>query len=116
MPRKKLGNETPISVMLVESRSTTELRFTADRIPIPSAKVIEIRSAARQSSKVDGHRSLIARARAENATTVVSIFGNPRQFGDPADLARYPRNEARDVALGAEGGADIGLAPAVDEG
>ena len=62
-----------------------------------------------------GHRSLIARARRENATTVVSIFVNPRQFGDPADLERYPRNEARDVAICAEEGADLVFAPSVDE-
>ncbi len=63
----------------------------------------------------EGHRALIARARAENATTVVSIFVNPRQFGDPADLERYPRNEARDVAISAEEGADLVFAPSVDE-
>ncbi len=63
----------------------------------------------------DGHRALIARARVENATTVVSIFVNPRQFGDPADLERYPRNEARDVEISADQGADLVFAPAVDE-
>ena len=39
----------------------------------------------------DGHRSLIRRSREENDLTVVSIFVNPTQFDDPADLARYPR-------------------------
>jgi pantoate--beta-alanine ligase len=63
----------------------------------------------------DGHRALIARARAENATTVVSIFVNPRQFGDPADLERYPRNEARDVEICAEEGATLVFAPSVEE-
>ncbi len=55
------------------------------------------------------------RARADNRTTVVSIFVNPRQFGDPADLARYPRNEARDVAVCEAEGVDIVFAPSVDE-
>ena len=62
-----------------------------------------------------GHRALIERARGENATTVVSIFVNPKQFGDPADLDRYPRNEARDVEICDEAGADIVFAPSVDE-
>jgi pantoate--beta-alanine ligase len=62
-----------------------------------------------------GHRALIARARAENATTVVSIFVNPKQFGDPSDLEKYPRNEARDVSICAEEGADLVWAPTVDE-
>ena len=39
------------------------------------------------------------RARAENATTVVTIFVNPRQFNVAADFTRYPRNEARDLAI-----------------
>ena len=55
------------------------------------------------------------RARADNRTTVVSIFVNPRQFGDPADLARYPRNEAHDVAVCEAEGVDIVFAPSVDE-
>lgn len=63
----------------------------------------------------DGHRSLIGRSRAENATTVVSIFVNPRQFGSTEDLARYPRNEARDLAICEAEGIDIVFAPAVEE-
>ncbi|HTK45148.1 MAG TPA: pantoate--beta-alanine ligase [Patescibacteria group bacterium] len=63
----------------------------------------------------DGHRALIHRARTENATTVVSIFVNPRQFGDPADLEKYPRSEARDIALCTEEGVDLVFAPSVEE-
>ena len=62
-----------------------------------------------------GHRSLIARSRSENATTVMTLFVNPRQFNNPDDLARYPRNEARDLAIAAEEGADLVFAPGVDE-
>jgi pantoate--beta-alanine ligase len=63
----------------------------------------------------DGHRALMQRARAENATTVVSIFVNPRQFGDAKDLEQYPRNEARDVAIAEAEGIDLVFAPAVEE-
>jgi pantoate--beta-alanine ligase len=63
----------------------------------------------------DGHRALIRRSQAENSTTVVSIFVNPRQFGDPADLEQYPRDEARDVEICAEEGADLVWAPPVEE-
>jgi pantoate--beta-alanine ligase len=62
-----------------------------------------------------GHRSLIARARAECATVAVSIFVNPRQFGNPADLAKYPRSEARDLAICAEEGVDFVWAPGVGD-
>ncbi len=61
-----------------------------------------------------GHRALMTRAREENATTVVSIFVNPRQFGDPGDLAQYPRNEARDIAICEEEGVDLVFAPSVE--
>ncbi|HEX5591528.1 MAG TPA: pantoate--beta-alanine ligase [Candidatus Limnocylindrales bacterium] len=63
----------------------------------------------------DGHRALMARARAADATTVVSIFVNPRQFGDPQDLARYPRNEARDLEICEAEGVDLVFAPPVEE-
>ena len=39
----------------------------------------------------DGHRALIERARDEHDVVVVSVFVNPTQFEDPADLAAYPR-------------------------
>jgi pantoate--beta-alanine ligase len=63
----------------------------------------------------DGHRALLARAREENATTVVTIFVNPRQFNVAADFTKYPRNEARDLAIAEAEGADLVWAPDVDE-
>ncbi len=62
-----------------------------------------------------GHRALIQRARAESATSVVTIFVNPRQFNAPDDFGRYPRNEDRDVAICVEEGVDLVWAPPVDE-
>lgn len=62
-----------------------------------------------------GHASLIERARAESATVVVSIFVNPRQFGEPSDFERYPRNEARDLAMCESAGVDLVFAPSVEE-
>ena len=63
----------------------------------------------------EGHRSLMQRARADNATTVVTIFVNPRQFNDTADYTRYPRDEPRDLAICEEEGVDIVFAPPVEE-
>jgi pantoate--beta-alanine ligase len=63
----------------------------------------------------DGHRALIAGAHAANATTVVTIFVNPRQFNEAQDYTKYPRNEARDVAMCEAEGADIVWAPPVEE-
>ncbi len=63
----------------------------------------------------DGHASLIRRARHQRETVVVSIFVNPKQFGPGEDLTRYPRDEARDVALCDRLGVDLVWAPSVDE-
>ncbi|HET7494852.1 MAG TPA: pantoate--beta-alanine ligase [Candidatus Limnocylindrales bacterium] len=63
----------------------------------------------------EGHRALMARARAESATSVVTIFVNPRQFNEAADYQRYPRNEERDLAICAEEGVDLVFAPDVTQ-
>ena len=63
----------------------------------------------------DGHTSLIRAARAECDTVVVTLFVNPTQFADPADLSAYPRDEATDARIAAEAGADVLFAPAADE-
>lgn len=62
-----------------------------------------------------GHVALITQARAACDEVVVSIFVNPRQFADPADLAAYPRDERRDAQLAAEAGATLLFAPTVAE-
>jgi pantoate--beta-alanine ligase len=50
-----------------------------------------------------GHISLVRRADELADRTIVSIFVNPGQFAPHEDLARYPRDEAGDLAkLGAE--------------
>ena len=62
-----------------------------------------------------GHVSLLAAARAECTTVVMSLFVNPAQFGDPCDLNGYPRDETRDLAVAADAGVDLVFAPSVDE-
>jgi pantoate--beta-alanine ligase len=62
-----------------------------------------------------GHTSLMARARAECDVVAVSIFVNPLQFGDPSDIAHYPRTLERDLAACAEAGVDIVFVPSVPE-
>jgi pantoate--beta-alanine ligase len=90
-------------------RTRAELRAALERSPRPVGLVPTM------GWLHDGHRALIRRSQAENSTTVVSIFVNPKQFGDPADLEKYPRNEARDVEICAEEGADLVWAPPVEE-
>jgi pantoate--beta-alanine ligase len=63
----------------------------------------------------DGHLSLFRAARDESAVVVASLFVNPAQFGDPADLNAYPRDERRDARLAEEAGVDVLFAPPVEE-
>jgi pantoate--beta-alanine ligase len=63
----------------------------------------------------EGHRELMRTARAENATTVVTIFVNPRQFNEASDYTQYPRNEAQDLAICESEGIDLAFAPDVPE-
>jgi pantoate--beta-alanine ligase len=63
----------------------------------------------------EGHRVLMRRARAADATTVVSIFVNPRQFNVANDFMQYPRDEARDLAVCEAEGVDIVFAPEPSE-
>jgi pantoate--beta-alanine ligase len=62
-----------------------------------------------------GHEALLGAARAECDTVVVTLFVNPAQFGEAADLERYPRDEARDAAVAAGAGADLLFAPPAEE-
>lgn len=63
-----------------------------------------------------GHLALVARAReavGAQGRVVVSIFVNPTQFGPNEDFDRYPRDEAGDVALLRDAGADAVFLPSV---
>ena len=62
-----------------------------------------------------GHLALFRAARAENDVVVASLFVNPAQFRPGEDLARYPRDEARDEALADKAGVDVLFVPSVDE-
>jgi pantoate--beta-alanine ligase len=63
----------------------------------------------------EGHVSLMRAARGECDTVVASLFVNPVQFGDPADLQAYPRDEAQDAQIASDAGVDALFAPAADE-
>jgi pantoate--beta-alanine ligase len=63
----------------------------------------------------DGHLALLRAAREGCDTVVMSLFVNPAQFGEPADLNGYPRDEARDLELARETGVDVVFAPTAAE-
>ncbi|MDE7410700.1 MAG: pantoate--beta-alanine ligase [Paramuribaculum sp.] len=62
-----------------------------------------------------GHMSLMERARKENDVVVASVFVNPTQFNNAADLATYPRTEDADCRLMTDAGVDYAFIPSVEE-
>jgi pantoate--beta-alanine ligase len=63
----------------------------------------------------EGHLALLRAARAENETVAMSLFVNPAQFSESGDLARYPRDEKRDLELAEQEGVDVVFAPNAGE-
>src|SRR5688572_17043508 len=90
-------------------RTRAELREALAQAPRPVGLVPTM------GWRHEGHRALMGRARADNATVVVSIFVNPRQFNVASDYRRYPRNEAGDLAMCDAEGVDLVVAPEVEE-
>jgi pantoate--beta-alanine ligase len=63
----------------------------------------------------EGHLSLLRRAREQCDVVVMSLFVNPSQFNEEADLAAYPRTEDRDLELAEREGVDFVFAPSPEE-
>jgi len=63
----------------------------------------------------EGHLSLMERAVAECDQTMATLYVNPLQFEDPADLARYPSDPDRDLALAEACGVDLMVVPGPEE-
>lgn len=93
-------------------RAVGELRSVLD----PARKAgLTIGLAPTMGALHEGHLSLIRRARAQCDVVVVSLFVNPAQFNEAADLEGYPRQQERDAELAASAGADLLFMPTVEE-
>jgi pantoate--beta-alanine ligase len=63
----------------------------------------------------EGHLALVRAARSQAEEVVVTIFVNPLQFNEAADLERYPRTLDADAALLEPEGVDWVYAPGVSD-
>jgi pantoate--beta-alanine ligase len=59
----------------------------------------------------DGHLALVRAARARADVVILTLFVNPTQFGPSEDLAKYPRDEAGDLAKARGAGIDLAFCP-----
>jgi len=90
-----------------------------DAIPELRRWVRDARAAERRVALVptmgylhEGHLRLVDEARRRADAVVMSVYVNPLQFGPQEDLARYPRDLARDRTLARARGVDALFAPA----
>lgn len=101
--RPPLPPQSPAVVRTVDDlrRAVADLRASGRRIA-----VVPTMGAFHQ-----GHLDLMRRAGEDGHAVVVTLFVNPTQFAPTEDLSRYPRDEARDLALAAQNGVDLVFAP-----
>jgi pantoate--beta-alanine ligase len=102
----------PTAERMTTVRTVAELRAA---LASPRRRGLTIGLVPTMGALHEGHLSLVRRAREQCDRVVVSLFVNPAQFNEGADLERYPRGEDRDAALAAGAGADLLFAPSIDE-
>jgi pantoate--beta-alanine ligase len=89
-----------------------ELQALADRERAAGAKIALVPTMGALHA---GHLSLVDEARKRADRVWVSIFVNPTQFEDAADLSRYPRTREQDLRCCRDAGVDVVFAPECDE-
>src|SRR5262245_49636284 len=93
-------------------RTVDEFRKAADRLRAGGGSLGLVPT---MGALHEGHRALMREARRRAASTAVTIFVNPTQFGPKEDLARYPRDLQGDLAQCADEGVAVVFAPDVAE-
>jgi pantoate--beta-alanine ligase len=93
---------------VIVARTIAEARAALAELPRPLGLVPTM------GALHEGHLALVASARDRCASVAASLFVNPTQFGAGEDFERYPRDEARDLALFEKTGVAVVFAPTAD--
>lgn len=93
-----------------QRRDPASLRATADGARRAG---LEVGFVPTMGALHEGHAGLLRRARAEQGYVVASVFVNPTQFNDAADLEAYPRTVEADLELLEASGVDLAYLPGV---
>lgn len=125
-PHNLQAGPRPVSVWFTDRVKIATMNVSP---PVPTVRTVEALRAMvadwrRQGLSVgfvptmgalhDGHLSLVREAVARADRVVASLFVNPTQFAPHEDLARYPRQEARDAALLGQVGCHLLYAPSAE--
>jgi len=93
-------------------RALTELRRTVEEWRRAGARIGFVPT---MGALHEGHLALVRLARARADRVVVSIYVNPTQFAPHEDFARYPRDEAGDLAKLRALAVDLAYLPAHED-
>ena len=89
-------------------QSVAALREVLSKVDLDGKKIALVPT---MGALHQGHLSLVERAQQDGYFVVVSIFVNPKQFGDQQDFDSYPRTLGVDARLLSDAGVDVLFAP-----
>src|SRR5690606_10599024 len=112
LPRSRFSVQGTCRMSLSIVRSRAELRARVSAWRREGARIAVVPT---MGALHEGHLSLVRAALERAQRVIVTLFVNPKQFNDAADLAAYPRSEEEDAAKLEALGVHLLYAPSAEE-